>query len=80
MEEKAGGIKIMINKKTTSGVEPESQEYIDLIDDMLLDIDYAFAEPTLSSIREWAGKAGFLTDKQKKAICNIYDSGGRKNE
>lgn len=62
------------NKDRDSGVEKNSKEYVDLIDDMLLDDDYCFAEKTLIGIRDWAEQAGFCTEAQKKTILKIYES------
>ena len=50
------------------------QEYIDVIDEMLLDEDYEFATDTLSSIRDWIEDAEFITERQITAIENIKNS------
>lgn len=55
------------------------QEFIDLIDDMLLDERYNFAEDTLSSIRDWVSDNEFITDNQITAIKNIENSGKSDN-
>ena len=46
-------------------------EYIDTIDDMLLDEDYEFATDTLLGIREWIEENEFITEKQISAVENI---------
>ena len=48
--------------------------YIDLSEEMLLDEKYEFAEKTVSGIKKWVDKANHITDKQKEALDNIYNS------
>jgi hypothetical protein len=50
----------------------EEQKYIDLVDKMLLDERYEFANDFLESMRDYAKKYNILSDGQIKAIKNIY--------
>ena len=50
------------------------QEYVDTIDEMLLDENYEFATETLDNIREWISSNEFITDNQITAIENIKNS------
>ena len=51
------------------------QEYIDTVDEMLLDEKYEFATDTLLGIRNWAEENEFITDRQIDGIENIKKSG-----
>lgn len=50
------------------------KEYVDRIEDMLNDKKYNFAEDTLSSILEMIQERNFITEGQKKAIDNIFQT------
>ena len=50
------------------------QGWINLIDDMLLDEDYEFATNTLEGILKDIKRKNRITDKQEKAVNNIYNS------
>ena len=51
------------------------QEYIDMIDEMLLDETYEFATEMLLNIRDWVDEHKSITEKQVTAIENIKNSG-----
>ena len=51
------------------------QEYIDTVDEMLLDEKYEFATDTLLGIRDWAEENEFITDRQIDGIENIKRGG-----
>lgn len=54
--------------------DPDLKEYIDRMDDMLMDSDYDFASDTIQSIKDWAEEHNKITDAQKGAIDNIHNS------
>ena len=66
------------NRNTEVSDDPEYKKYIDRMDDMLLDSDYDFASDTVQSIRDWAEEHGKITDGQKTAIDNIFNSKHRR--
>lgn len=55
--------------------EITAQEYINEIDDMLLDEAYEFATDTLESIKSYALKHNRITDAQQRAVDNIREGG-----
>jgi len=50
------------------------QHYVDLIDEIQLDERYEFAENTLTGILSWVRENEHISDGQKKAVDNIYNS------
>lgn len=52
----------------------KAAEYIDIIEDMLGDYSYRFAEQTLIGIYDFIEKNNYITDKQIEAIDNIKKS------
>ena len=52
----------------------EDNKHINLIDYMLLNHKYEFANNTLVSMRKYYEKNNELTEKQEQAIENIYNS------
>ena len=52
----------------------EYGKYIDIIDDMLFDSDYEFADDTLTGIRNWIEEHEHITEGQIEAIENIRES------
>jgi hypothetical protein len=61
----------------------ETQEYIDMIEEMLLDDNYSFAEDFMQSVLRQAKIKDFISEKQKQAIDNVRESitdreGGRR--
>lgn len=59
-----------MSRKVT-GRDTETQQYIDLIDDMLLDDSYGFAHDFLQSVAQFAKRTDFISPKQKAAVNNI---------
>jgi len=54
--------------------ESDWLEYLDKCDEMLLDEKYSFADDTLQGIRDWIDKNHHVTEKQKIAVDNIWES------
>lgn len=52
----------------------ESEEFNNLVDDMLLDHKYEFANDFLESMQKTFKKYKRFTENQQIAIQNIYDS------
>lgn len=71
MEDKAENVlDAFLSKK-----EDKALEYIEKIEDMLNDYEsFGWAEYTLADIYKFIKKTGMITDKQIKAVDNIYDS------
>ena len=53
------------------------RDYVDKIDDMLLDETYTFASDTLSSIRDYIRRFKRITPAQQRAVDNIEEGGQR---
>lgn len=53
------------------------QEWLNDIDDMLLDEDYSFAENTLSGIKDWVESNDHITPRQCESVENIKNGGKR---
>lgn len=54
--------------------EEEFIEYMDLIDEMLFNPDYEFADITLQGIKSNMVKTGKITKRQIEAVDNIKES------
>ena len=55
-------------------MKDEAQKYINIIDDMLLDDVFEFAEETLQGIRKWIAENKTVTQNQITAVDNILNS------
>ncbi|MHB9144684.1 MAG: hypothetical protein ACYC5Y_05035 [Symbiobacteriia bacterium] len=53
------------------------RETVAQIKDMLDSGDYEWAEDTLEGILEWVERNRHVTDRQKEAVQNIVERGGR---
>jgi len=53
----------------------EWEEYRDIIDEMLLDPSFEYADETLSGIRSWIVEHEHITENQIAAIINIQEGG-----
>ncbi len=52
----------------------EWEDYIETMDEMLLDEKYEFAADTIDGIQHWVSQNEHITENQKNAINNIYYS------
>lgn len=50
------------------------QDYVDKIEEMLLDERYEFAEDFLSSVLSFAKETDYISDAQKQGVDNIKNS------
>jgi len=50
------------------------QDYVDKIEEMLLDERYEFAEDFLSSVLSFAKETDYISDAQKQSVDNIKNS------
>lgn len=55
----------------------DADSYLRLISDMITDKNFDHAAAFLKSLREQIKKTGRLSEKQKQAVFNIYNGGGR---
>jgi hypothetical protein len=55
-------------------------EYLDMCYEMLDDIEYSFAFDTINGIKNWVEEKRHITDKQKSAIENIFNSKNDKED
>lgn len=54
------------------------EDVLERIEEMLGDSDYDFARDTLEGIREWVEDEEHVTERQKTAVDNIYESVARR--
>lgn len=54
------------------------EDVLERIEEMLGDSDYDFARDTLEGIREWVEDKEHVTERQKTAVDNIYESVARR--
>jgi len=53
----------------------DKESYMSLLNDMITDNTYNHAAPFLKSVRARLKENGSITEKQQKAIFNIYEKG-----
>ena len=53
----------------------EWEEYRDILDEMLLDPNFEYADETLTGIRDWIVDNEHITEGQKSAVLNIQEAG-----
>ena len=50
------------------------ENYLSMAEEMLIEVDYEFAEDTIIKIKNWVEENQHITNKQKTALENIYNS------